>query len=32
VFFHRGQRVLDPYNPNRAYTIEGLAATEAVVR
>jgi hypothetical protein len=32
VFFHRGQRVLDPYNYNRAYTVEGLAATEAVVR
>jgi hypothetical protein len=32
VFFHRGQRVLDPYNHNRAYNIEGLAVTEAVVR
>jgi hypothetical protein len=32
VFFHRGQRVLDPYNHNRAYTVEGLAATEAVIR
>jgi hypothetical protein len=32
VFFHRGQRALDPYNPGRAYTGEGLAATEAVVR
>jgi hypothetical protein len=32
VFFHRGQRILDPYNNNRAYNIEGLAATEAVVR
>jgi hypothetical protein len=32
VFFHRGQRVLDPYNHNRAYTVEGLAASEAVLR
>ncbi|GHV75267.1 hypothetical protein AGMMS49942_00880 [Spirochaetia bacterium] len=32
VFFHRGRRILDPYNHNRAYTIEGIAATEAVVR
>ena len=32
VFFHRGQRALDPYKPGRAYTGEGLAATEAVVR
>jgi 1,4-alpha-glucan branching enzyme len=32
VFFHRGQRILDPYNHNRVYTMEGIAATEAVVR
>jgi hypothetical protein len=32
VFIHRGQRILDPYNHNRAYTAEGIAATEAVVR
>jgi hypothetical protein len=32
VFFHRGQRILDPYNHNRVYTTEGIAATEAVVR
>jgi hypothetical protein len=32
VFFHRGQRVLDPYTHNRAYTTEGIAATEAIVR
>jgi hypothetical protein len=32
VFFHRGQRILDPYNHNRVYTTEGMAATEAVVR
>jgi hypothetical protein len=31
VFFHRGQRILDPYNHNRAYTVEGVAAAEAVV-
>jgi hypothetical protein len=31
VFFHRGQRVLDPYNHNRAYTGEGQAATEVVI-
>jgi hypothetical protein len=31
VFFHRGLRILDPYNHNRAYTAEGQAATEAVV-
>jgi hypothetical protein len=32
VFFHRGQRILDPYNHSRVYTKEGMAATEAVVR
>jgi hypothetical protein len=32
VFVHRGQRILDPYNHNRVYTTEGVAATEAVVR
>ncbi|GHV79043.1 hypothetical protein AGMMS49944_08340 [Spirochaetia bacterium] len=32
VFFHRGERILDPYNHNRVYTIEGIAATEAVIR
>jgi hypothetical protein len=32
VFFHRGQRILDPYNHNRVYTTEGITATEAVVR
>ncbi|WP_041610958.1 isoamylase [Treponema primitia] len=31
VFFHRGQRILDPFNHNRAYTIEGMVVTEAVV-
>jgi hypothetical protein len=32
VFFHRGQRVLDPHNPLKAFTREGQAASEAVVR
>ncbi|MFP3042052.1 isoamylase [Treponema primitia] len=32
VFFHRGQRILDPFNHNRVYTNEGMAATEAIVR
>jgi hypothetical protein len=32
VFFHRGQRVQDPYNHNRAYTVEGMVVSEAAVR
>jgi hypothetical protein len=32
VFFHRGQRLLDPRNPLKAYTREGQAASEALVR
>ncbi len=28
VFYHRGQRMLDPVNPQRIYTREGLAASE----
>ncbi|MDR0390131.1 MAG: glycogen-binding domain-containing protein [Spirochaetaceae bacterium] len=32
VFFHRGQRLLDPRNPFKAYTREGQAASEALVR
>jgi hypothetical protein len=32
VFFHRGQRLLDPANPFKAYTREGQAASEALVR
>jgi hypothetical protein len=32
VFFHRGQRILDPNNHNRVYTAEGKTATEAVVQ
>jgi hypothetical protein len=31
VFFHRGERYLDPYNFRRAYTKEGKAASEAVI-
>jgi hypothetical protein len=32
VFFHRGQRILDPYNPNRVYTKDGKTASIAVIR
>jgi hypothetical protein len=32
VFFHRGERIQDPYNHNRVYTTEGIVATEAVVQ
>jgi hypothetical protein len=32
VFFHRGERILDPYNLNRVYTKEGKTASEAVLR
>ncbi|MDR2110108.1 MAG: glycogen-binding domain-containing protein [Spirochaetaceae bacterium] len=32
VFFHRGERVLDPNNSSRVYTREGKTASEAVVR
>jgi hypothetical protein len=32
VLFHRGQRLLDPHNPFRAYTREGQPASEALVR
>ncbi|MDR1302423.1 MAG: glycogen-binding domain-containing protein [Treponema sp.] len=31
VFFHRGQRILDPYNPNRVYTQDGKTASIAVI-
>jgi hypothetical protein len=31
VFFHRGERRLDPYNPNRAYSREGAAVSEIVI-
>jgi hypothetical protein len=29
VFFHRGERLLDPHNPNKIYTIQGIAASVA---
>ena len=32
VFFHRGERILDPNNPRKVYTAEGKTASEAVVR
>jgi 1,4-alpha-glucan branching enzyme len=32
AFFHRGERHLDPNNPLRVYTMEGKAASEAVVK
>jgi hypothetical protein len=31
VFYHRGERYLDPHNFRRAYTREGLSASEAVI-
>lgn len=31
VFFHRGQRVLDPHNPNRVYTKDGKIASVALI-
>jgi hypothetical protein len=31
VFFHRGQRYVDPYNPRRIYSRDGSAASEIVV-
>ncbi|GHU19538.1 hypothetical protein FACS1894163_12410 [Spirochaetia bacterium] len=31
VFFHRGERYLDPYNFRRAYTKEGRTVSEAVI-
>jgi hypothetical protein len=32
VFFYRGQRLLDPHNPNIAYTKDGKIASEAIIR
>jgi len=32
VFFHRGQRFLDPYNSNRIYAKDGKAASEIVIQ
>jgi 1,4-alpha-glucan branching enzyme len=31
VFFHRGQRYADPYNPRRVYSRDGSAASEIVI-
>jgi hypothetical protein len=31
VFYHRGQRYVDPYNPRRTYARDGSAASEIVV-
>ena len=31
VFFHRGQRFVDPYNPRRIYARDGSAASEVVI-
>ena len=31
VFFHRGERFADPYNPNRVYSREGNVASEIVI-
>ncbi|MDR0876473.1 MAG: glycogen-binding domain-containing protein [Treponema sp.] len=31
IFFHRGERYLDPYNFRRVYTREGKAASEIIV-
>jgi hypothetical protein len=32
VFFHRGERRLDPYNFSRVYTKEGKSASEIVIQ
>jgi hypothetical protein len=32
IFFHRGERYLDPYNFNRIYTKEGKAASQIVIK
>jgi hypothetical protein len=31
VFFHRGQRFVDPYNPTRIYARDGRAASQIIV-
>ena len=31
VFFHQGQRFVDPYNPRRIYSRDGSAASEIVI-
>jgi hypothetical protein len=32
VFFHRGQRYLDPNNASRVYSKDGRAASEIVIQ
>ena len=32
IFFHRGQRLLDTRNPNRAYSRDGTAVSEALIQ
>jgi hypothetical protein len=32
VFFHRGRRYVDPYNPRRIYARDGTAASEIIVK
>jgi 1,4-alpha-glucan branching enzyme len=32
IFFHRGERWLDPYNPNRVYSRDGMPASEIVIQ
>jgi hypothetical protein len=32
VFFHRGERFLDPYNPKRAYSRDGKAVSEIEIQ
>jgi hypothetical protein len=32
VFFHRGERITDPYNPEKVYTSYGKPVSQAVVR
>jgi len=31
VFFHRGQRYVDPFNPSRIYARDGSAASEIII-
>jgi hypothetical protein len=32
VFFHRGERFVDPYNPRRVYSRDGGAASEVIIQ
>jgi hypothetical protein len=31
-FFHRGERWLDPYNPSRVYSHDGIPVSEIVIQ